>query len=115
MKQADLAESIMRSAGLTKANVNRFYRGLVDLVRKELVNNGECVLPGLGILRVRIRKAREGRNPRTGERIHIPRRKGVSFKPYKDVRELLNPGLKKEPPEPAPEPEPEPPTDMEQT
>ena len=103
MKKADLAESIMRSAGLTKANVNRFYRGLVALVRKELDNNGECVLPGLGVLRVRMRKAREGRNPRTGEKIHIPRRKGVSFRPYKDLREMLNPGMKKTdvpPPEP---------------
>lgn len=103
MKKADLAEAIMREAGLTKANVNRFYRGLVDLVRRELVNSGECVLPGLGVLRARMRKAREGRNPQTGEKIHIPRRKGVTFRPYKELRVSLNPGLNKGEAEAAPE------------
>jgi DNA-binding protein HU-beta len=96
MKKEDLAEAIMRSAGLTKANVHRFYHGLIDTVKKELEGTGECVLPGFGVLRVRMRKAREGRNPRTGETIHIPRRKGVSFRPYKELRLLLNPGAKVE-------------------
>jgi DNA-binding protein HU-beta len=94
MKKSDLAETIMQAAGITKANVNRFYHGLVDAVKKELVGKGECVLPGLGVFRARMRKAREGRNPRTGAVIHIPRRKGVSFRPYKELRLLLNPGSK---------------------
>ena len=52
------------------------------------------VLPGLGVLVVRTRKATTGRNPRTGETISIPRKKVVRFRAYKDLRELMNPGLK---------------------
>jgi nucleoid DNA-binding protein len=96
MKKSDLPEAIMQAAGLSKANVSRFYHGLIDVIKKELTSEGESVLPGLGVLRVRMRKAREGRNPRTGETIHIPRRKGVSFRPYKELRLLLNPGAKVE-------------------
>ena len=111
MKKAELAEAIMRASGLTKANVNNFYKGLVDVVRKELLNKNESVLPGLGVLRARTRKAREGRNPRTGEKIHISRRKVVRFKMYKDLKYSLNPHLAKEkesePPEAPPAEGPE--------
>ena len=93
MKKAELAEAVMRAAGLTKANVNHFYTGLVQVIRKELLNRGECVMPGLGVLRVSARKAREGRNPRTGEKIHISRRKVVRFKMYKYLKYALNPHL----------------------
>jgi DNA-binding protein HU-beta len=99
MKKSDLAETIMTAAGITKANVNRFYHGLVDAIKKEIVGKSECVLPGLGVFRARMRKARDGRNPRTGAVIHIPRRKGVSFRPYKELRLLLNPGSKEKPQE----------------
>ena len=105
MNRVQMVEALMRTAGLTKANVNRFYDGLVELARKELLNRGEFVLPGLGVLRVRSRKAREGRNPQTGEKITISARKGVGFKPYGELRAALNPHLaKKKPEEQAPSP-----------
>ncbi len=93
MNRAELNEHVMRSAGLTKANVDRFYQGFVDLAKKELQRKGEFSLPGLGTMVVRVRKAREGRNPQTGEKIRIPRSKVVRFRAYKDIKELLNPGL----------------------
>ena len=94
MNRDQMIEGVMRSAGISKANVNRFYDGLVELAKKQLKSKGEFVLPGLGVLVVRVRKATTGRNPRTGEKINIPRKKVVRFRAYKDVRELLNPGQK---------------------
>ena len=91
MNRDQMIEGVMRSAGISKANVNRFYDGLVELTKKQLQSQGEFVLPGLGVLRVRTRKATMGRNPRTGEAITIPRKKVVRFRAYKDLRELLNP------------------------
>ena len=99
MKKAEMAEAIMRASGLTKSNVKAFYKGLVEVVKKEILTNGESVLPGLGVLRVTRRKAREGRNPRTGEKIHIGPRKSVRFKMYKDLKYALNPQLVKKDPE----------------
>lgn len=103
MNRDQMIEGVMRSAGISKANVNRFYDGLVELAKKQLKTKGEFVLPGLGVLVVRTRKATTGRNPRTGEAIQIPRKKVVRFRAYKDMRELLNPGMKsEEPPSPTP-------------
>ena len=98
MTRDEMVARVMRTAGLTKANVSRFYDGLVELVKKELASRGEFVLPGLGTLCVRVRKARQGRNPRTGEVIQIPRRKVVRFRAYSALRELVNP--KPAPPQP---------------
>jgi DNA-binding protein HU-beta len=66
----------------------------VELAKKQLLREGEFVLPGLGILRVRVQKAREARNPRTGEKVHVARKKVVRFKAYKDLKETLNPANK---------------------
>lgn len=95
MDRAEFVQGIMRAGGLTKANVNRFYDGLVQLALKKLTKEGELVLPGLGALKVRVREAREARNPQTGEKIHVPRKKVVRFIAYKDLRDALNPGLAK--------------------
>ena len=86
-----MINAIMRASGISKANVNRFYEGLVELAKKKLAIDGQFVLPGLGVLRVKTRKARDGRNPQTGEKIRIPRKKVVRFGAYKDLKEMLNP------------------------
>ena len=93
MTKAEMIEAVLRTGGLTKANVERFYDVLVELAKRRLATDGEFVLPGLGILVVRTRKAREGRNPRTGETIRIGRRKTVRFRSYREIRLLLNPDM----------------------
>ena len=90
MNRSEMVEGIMRQAGISKANVARFYDGLVELVRRELVRNKEFVLPGLGVLRVRKRAARMARNPRTGQMLRVPARKVVRFRGYSALDELLN-------------------------
>jgi len=90
MNRNQMVEGIMRHAGISKANVARFYEGLVELARAELQRNKQFVLPGLGVLRVRQRRARRGRNPRTGEPLQIPPRKVVRFRAYSALDELLN-------------------------
>jgi len=90
MKRNEMIEGVMRCAGISKANVSRFYDGLVELTRRELTRNKQFVLPGLGVLRVRHRKARTARNPQTGEPVHVPARKVVRFKMYSALDEFLN-------------------------
>jgi DNA-binding protein HU-beta len=90
MNRNEMVEGIMRQAGISKANVSRFYDGLVELVRRELVRKKEFVLPGLGVLRVRKRAARMVRNPRTGQMLHVSARKAVRFRAYSALDELLN-------------------------
>ena len=90
MDRNQMIEGVMRNAGISKANVSRFYDGLVELIRKELLRNKEFVLPGLGALRVRTRRARIGRNPQTGKAIQIRAKKVVRFRAYRALDELLN-------------------------
>jgi len=89
MTKDKMVEGIMRHSGISKANVERFYDGLVSLARKELKTKGEFVLPNLGALKVRARKARMARNPRTGEPVRVPAKKVVRFIPYSGLKELF--------------------------
>ena len=93
MTKEDLVEGILRNCEISKANVERFYDGLSKLLVKELNRKGEVPLPGLGVLRVVTLKARTARNPRTGETVQVPRKKTVRFRPYKELRDSLNPAL----------------------
>ena len=90
MNRNQMIEGIMRHAGISKANVSRFYDGLAALAQAELLRNKEFVLPGLGALRVRRRKARMGRNPRTGAPIRVRARKVVRFRAYSALDTALN-------------------------
>ena len=89
MTKDKMIEGIMRASGISKANIERFYDGLVILARKELQNKGEFVLPGLGAFKVRVRKARIARNPRTGELVKVPSRKVVRFVSYSGLKDLF--------------------------
>jgi len=90
MNRNEMIEGVMRHAGISKANISRFYEGLVALAQSELVRNKQFVLPGLGALRVRRRKARMARNPQTGAPVHVPARKVVRFKAYGPLDQRLN-------------------------
>jgi len=90
MTKDKMVEGIMRHSGISKANVERFYDGLVSLAKRELRSKGEFVLPGLGALKVRARKARVARNPRTGEPVRVPARKVVRLVPYSGLKDLFS-------------------------
>ncbi len=103
MNRNEMIEGIMRQAGISKANVGRFYEGLVVLAGRELLKNNRFVLPGLGALRVHRRAAWTARNPQTGAPVRVPARKYVRFKAFSPLDELLNGPRKKTdqtPPEP---------------
>jgi nucleoid DNA-binding protein len=90
MTKDEMVEGVLRNCGISKANVERFYDGLALLLTKELSASGEVPLPGLGLLRVVRLKARTARNPRTGETVEVPSKKTVRFRPYKELRDMLN-------------------------
>jgi DNA-binding protein HU-beta len=89
MTKDKMIEGVMRASGISKANVERFYDGLVVLAKKELQSRGEFVLPGLGAFKVRVRKARIARNPRTGEPVKVPSKKVVRFVAYSQLKTLF--------------------------
>jgi predicted histone-like DNA-binding protein len=81
MKKRDILKKVVDISGLTKGDVNKAIKALVKVIQTSLQSGEVISLSGLGSFRVKSRKKRLGRNPKTGEIIPIPPGKKVSFKP----------------------------------
>lgn len=82
---ANLAEA----NGMSKKDVAAFFDAIAEMVYKEVKKSGECIVPGFGKLVKAKRKAREGRNPATGETIKIPAKTVVKFRLAKAVKDAV--------------------------
>src|SRR5262245_27770130 len=80
IRNRQIAMKLATKHGLTKKQVNHIMDDLVVLVTKHLKKGTRIRLNGLGILQVRKRAARMGRNPATGEAIKIKASKKVAFR-----------------------------------
>ncbi len=89
MTKADLVSKIAEKASLTKADSEKALNAFLDSVQDTLVKEGKLTLTGFGTFAVEERKARNGRNPRTGEEIKIPASKVVKFRPGKILKESV--------------------------
>lgn len=89
MTKSQLLEVMASETGMTKKEVNNFLDKMFVLACKEVKKNGEFVIPGIGKLVKIKRAAREGRNPATGESIHIPAKTVVKFKVAKAAKDSV--------------------------
>jgi len=81
-----LAASLSQEHHLTKKAGQVLLNDLVDLITKHLKKGERIRIAGLGILQVRKRAARMGRNPATGEAIQIKASKKVAFRATKELK-----------------------------
>lgn len=88
--KADIVNAIAEKAGISKKEATAAYDAFVDYIADSCAAGERCAIPGLGSFAVSERAAREGRNPRTNEAIHIPASKNVRFRAGKDLKESLN-------------------------
>jgi DNA-binding protein HU-beta len=88
MKKSDVIEA-MEAKGMKKAQAASVLTMLAALAAESLANGDRVILAGIGILTVRQRTARIGRNPKTGEQIQIQARKVIHFKPASALRQRL--------------------------
>ena len=84
-----LAASLAESHEMPKKQAEAILNDLVGLVTKHLKKGDRIRLVGLGILQVRKRAARMGRNPATGEPIQIKASKKVAFRASKELKEAV--------------------------
>lgn len=82
---SDLAEK----HELSKKQMNAIMEDLIVNLGKNLKKGNRIRMAGLGILQVRKRAARMGRNPRTGEAIKIPAKKKINFRAAKELKETV--------------------------
>lgn len=90
MKKAELVEAVAEKAGLTKTDANKAVDAVFATIAKALKKGERVPVVGFGTFNVSKRKAREGRNPQTGEAVHIPARKAVTFKAGTALKESIN-------------------------
>ena len=90
MKKAELVEAVAEKAGLTKADATRAIDATFEVIKGVLVNGDKITVPGFGTFSVGERAAREGRNPQTGETVHIAASVSAKFKPASALKEALN-------------------------
>ena len=84
-----LAASLAESHEMPKKQAEALLGDLVNLVTKHLKKGDRIRLVGLGVLQVRKRAARMGRNPATGEPIQIKASRKVAFRPSKELKESV--------------------------
>jgi DNA-binding protein HU-beta len=84
-----LAAALAETHEMAKKQSELILNDLVDLVTKHLKKGDRIRLVGLGILQVRKRAARMGRNPATGEAIKIKASKKVAFRASKELKEAV--------------------------
>ncbi|WP_299239064.1 HU family DNA-binding protein [Sulfurihydrogenibium sp.] len=90
MTKTELISKTAEKAGITKAAAERAVNATIEAVAEALSKGERVAVPGLGVFNVKERRARKGRNPRTGKEITIPARKVVVFTAAKSLKETLN-------------------------
>src|SRR3954451_15643945 len=89
MTKGDLIATIADATGCSKTSAEAAYDRLIDKITGTIVAEGEADIRGLGIFKRERSEAREGRNPRTGEKIQIAAGYKVKFKAAKALRDRL--------------------------
>ena len=90
MTKAELVEEVSRVSDLTKKHseviVDTVFKSIIDALHR-----GEKIeLRGFGSFRVRRRRPRQGRNPKTGDQVAVPEKRIPYFKPGKELKDLIN-------------------------
>ena len=90
MNKNDLVARVSDSADMSKSDSARAVDAVFDAITDSLKDGGEVRLVGFGTFSVSQRRASEGRNPRTGEKIHIPASMQPKFKAGKSLKQAVN-------------------------
>ena len=90
MTKADLVDEVSAATELSRKDSEVIVEALFDSVVKALKNSDKLEVRGFGSFRIRKRKARQGRNPKTGEKVDVPEKKVPYFKPSKELKDLIN-------------------------
>lgn len=90
MNKQELITAMAEKAQLSKKDTELALKAFIETVQETLENGDKIQLVGFGTFETKERAAREGRNPRTKETIHIPASIVPSFKAGKEFRNRVN-------------------------
>jgi integration host factor subunit beta len=90
MTKAELVEMVAEEINLTKKQTEIIVNILFNSITEALSRGDKVELRGFGSFRIRNRNPREGRNPKTGDTVHIPAKKVPFFKAGKELRAMVD-------------------------
>src|SRR5262245_21341207 len=93
MTKADLVEEVARVSDLTKKHSETIVNTVFDSIIQALQRDDKIELRGFGSFRIRQRRSRQGRNPKTGDKVDVPAKRIPYFKPGKELKEIINAAL----------------------
>jgi DNA-binding protein HU-beta/integration host factor subunit beta len=88
----DIVEEIARRTGMTQAETKAVLEGLLDAISSTLRDGKNIEIRGFGRFKVRVRRARTARNPRTGELVQVEGGVKPVFEASRELKALLNSG-----------------------
>ena len=89
MTKKEIVKQISDKIGLTQLKTKEIVQQTFDAIVDTLLEIGRIELRNFGVFEVKQRKARKARNPRTGERVDVPPKYVVTFKPGKEMEERV--------------------------
>jgi DNA-binding protein HU-beta len=92
MTKAELIESVASKVDLPRAIAERAVNTMFDEMTAALSQGDKVNISGFGTFSISTRKARTGRNPKTGESIEIAASRAAKFKPGKTLKDEVNKG-----------------------
>jgi len=85
----EIVKTISEEIGLTQLKTKEIVQKTFDAIVETLVADGRIELRNFGVFEVKKRAARKARNPRTGQRVDVPEKYVVTFKPGKEMEERV--------------------------
>jgi integration host factor subunit alpha len=90
LTRADLSETLHRNIGLSRTESAEMVNNVLDLVSDALIDGQSVKLSSFGTFMVRAKRARMGRNPKTGEEVPITPRRVLVFRPSQVMKNVVN-------------------------
>lgn len=90
MNKGELVDKVAEKGNVTKKQADAILGTLIDAIQEAVAAGDKVTLVGFGSFEPRERKAREGRNPKSGETMQIPATRVPAFSPGKQFKELVN-------------------------
>ena len=94
MTKADIVDKVALGTGLTKLETEAIIEGFFKTVIEALRAGRGIEIRGFGTYKVKKKRARQARNPKTGEQVFVPEHFVPTFKFSKDFKELVDKGMK---------------------
>jgi len=89
MTKKDIVLRITDMTGIKQVDVKKIVQKTLDVIVDSLIRNEKVELRNFGVFKIKERRARFGRNPRTGESVPVPPRKVVVFKPGLEMKQKI--------------------------